>query len=161
MADESLDIFLASFGNPGDFAVRTAYDKEGDCIVFQVADEAYIADWIDDHLTLFRSALDERLIGWQIENAQQLIANVIRDRRAEQESEDDATDTVAIGRLLLAAYAAGNSDIDRQSSYGEVFSLFDPSVAVQIGAHGREGASTDDSIEVVSWNSSIWHEKTA
>lgn len=49
---------------PGD--PKPWYNPEGDCIVYQIHDEAIVADRIDDILTIYRSAQTGNPIGYQI-----------------------------------------------------------------------------------------------
>lgn len=49
------------------FKVEPWYNPYGQCIVCQIADEAVVADRVDGTLTLYRSAIDNRVIGYQIE----------------------------------------------------------------------------------------------
>ena len=42
------------------------YNPDGDCVVYQMVNEAIVADRIDEILTIYRSAITERPIGYQI-----------------------------------------------------------------------------------------------
>jgi hypothetical protein len=45
---------------------RPWYNPDGDCIVYQMVDEAIIAQRVDPILTLYRSAITDKPIGYQI-----------------------------------------------------------------------------------------------
>jgi hypothetical protein len=59
--------FLADMmeGSPS-FKAEPWYNPDGDCIVFKMVDEAVVADRIDEVLTVYNSAVDNRPIGFQI-----------------------------------------------------------------------------------------------
>ena len=44
---------------------RFWYNAAGDCIVFLTANEGVVADRVDEYLTLYRSAVDNRVVGPQ------------------------------------------------------------------------------------------------
>lgn len=44
------------------------YNKHGDSVIFISAPEDTVAEWVDNHLTLYRSALDDRLIGFKLKD---------------------------------------------------------------------------------------------
>ena len=59
--------FLAdTIGNKPTFSAEPWYNQDGDCLVYKMASEASVADRIDELLTIYRSAEDNRPIGFQI-----------------------------------------------------------------------------------------------
>lgn len=113
-----LDEFVATLADEHvDGAIGVPwYNQHGDCIMFQTADEATIADRIDSFLTLYRSAVDERVIGFCLKDVMTLIqkygyeglsvsAGVKGDR------------VVSVRALLLAAYSENPATIHRRRGY--------------------------------------------
>lgn len=49
------------------------YNSVGDCIEFQTVQEAYVADRVDEFLTIYRSADTEKPIGFQIKDVKVLL----------------------------------------------------------------------------------------
>ena len=97
--------FLEGFveGEPG-FGPEPWYNPYGDCVTLAVADEARVADRIDGVLTIYRSAIDNRPIGYQIKG---VIAIVKRFGFYGVSIESEATGgelrSVSVAALLLAA----------------------------------------------------------
>ena len=59
--------FLADMmeGTPT-FKAEPWYNPHGDCISYKMADEAVVADRVDELLTVYNSAVDNRSIGFQL-----------------------------------------------------------------------------------------------
>lgn len=100
------------------------YNAHGDCITFQCADEAVVADRIDDILTIYRSALDSRPIGFQLKDVKALmrksdwagvVVNCKQDGHEVQE--------VSLSALLLTAYEALRPSISRRRAYAMAVDL--------------------------------------
>ena len=64
MAEEHF--LAASMQGEPTFRAEPWYNPYGDCLVYKMANEAAIADRIDELLTVYRSAEDNRPIGFQI-----------------------------------------------------------------------------------------------
>ena len=56
-----------------EFRAEPWYNPYGDCIVYQMADEAVVADRVDELLTVYKSAVDDRPIGYQIKGVAAII----------------------------------------------------------------------------------------
>ena len=69
--------FLADHveGSPG-FKPEIWYNPYGDCIEYCLVNEATVADRIDGVITIYRSAVDKRPIGFQIKGVRALMALV-------------------------------------------------------------------------------------
>ena len=73
-----LDEFVAELKKLGEFESESQrdglrYNEHGDCIMYLSVNEAVVADRIDEFLTLYRSAIDERAIGFQLKGIQALM----------------------------------------------------------------------------------------
>ena len=66
--------FLAHMmeGKPS-FKAEPWYNPYGDCVVYKMANEAAVADRIDELLTIYRSVEDDRAIGFQIKGVLAII----------------------------------------------------------------------------------------
>lgn len=66
--------FLSDFvtGQPG-FRSEPWYNPYGDCIEYQTVNEAVVADRIDGLLTIYRSAVTDKPIGFQIKGVRVLL----------------------------------------------------------------------------------------
>lgn len=92
------------------------YNSHGDCIVYQTADEAVIAERIDEFLTIYRSAVDNRPIGFQLKEVLALISAYGIDGLS-VESEVQGDQLVSVKALLLAAYERLPVSIHRRKGY--------------------------------------------
>lgn len=110
-------------GEP-EFRPAPWYNPHGDCIVHQIADEAVIAERIDELLTLYRSAVDRRVIGYQVKGVQALIQRFGWDGLYVECAADTSgkeVRQVSVAALLLAAYEARPPTINRRSAYAQSF----------------------------------------
>jgi len=106
-------------GTP-EFRAEPWYNPYGDCVVFQTADEAVVADRIDDVLTVYRSAVDNRPIGFQVKGVQAIVTQCGLDGLAiESEVEGDTVKSISVALLLLAAYEIGPPNTRRRKAYAE------------------------------------------
>jgi len=104
-------------GSP-EFHAAPWYNPDGDCIVYQMANEAIVADRIDPVLTVYRSAIDRRPIGFQIKGVQAIIRKFGFDGLAVAAQSDDTTvRSISIVALLLAAYEQGPLTFARRLAY--------------------------------------------
>ena len=111
--------FLADImeGKPG-FKAEPWYNPDGDCIVYKMANEAAVADRIDELLTIYRSAVDNRPIGFQIKG----VAAIIRKFRfaglaVSSQADSEQMRSVSIAALLLAAYEERPPTVSRRIGY--------------------------------------------
>lgn len=106
---------------PSEFRAEPWFNAPGDCIVFQTVDEAVVAERIDEILTIYHSAIDDRPIGFQIKGVQALIRKFGWDGLAfESQGSGDSITGVSITALLLAAYDEGPRTLGRRHAYSQV-----------------------------------------
>ena len=111
--------FLADMmeGEPT-FQAEPWYNPDGDCIVYRMANEAVVADRIDELLTVYNSAEDNRPIGFQIKGVMAIIRKLGIDGLAvTSEANGDSVKRISIVVLLLAAYEDGPHTIGRRRGY--------------------------------------------
>ena len=102
------------------FVSQPWYNPDGDCIVFQTHGEAVVAKRIDDLLTIYNSAIDERPIGFQIKGVKAIIEKFGIDGLVVQSVIDrEGVKSVSIAALLLAAYEKGESSVERRLGYAK------------------------------------------
>lgn len=98
------------------------YNPEGDCIIYQMADEAIVAERIDEVLTIYRSVISNKPIGYQIKGVAALAKNFGWDGVLVEHKEDkDELKQVSLSALLLAAYEQGPKTIGRRRAYADAF----------------------------------------
>jgi hypothetical protein len=101
------------------------YNPDGDCIIYQVSDDAVVADRIDEVLTIYRSALDDRPIGYQIKGVLALAKMFGWDGvLVECKKDHGELKEVSLFALLLAAYEHGPKTIRRRKAYANAFESF-------------------------------------
>lgn len=104
------------------FDPRPRYVPHGDCIVYRLADEAVVANRIDDVLTIYESAIDRRAIGYQIKGVHALVRKFGLDGLAvHTESASGEIQSISIVAILLAAYEDGPKTIWRRAAYTQAF----------------------------------------
>ena len=98
------------------------YSRTGDCIIYQVADEAVVAERIDEVLTIYRSAIDNRPIGCQIKGVGAILKKFgLAGIGVELADDGKELTEVSIFAWLLAAYESGPKTISRRLAYAEAF----------------------------------------
>lgn len=101
------------------------YNPDGDCIIYQIVDEAIVADRIDEVLTIYRSAISGNPIGYQIKGVAALAQKfgwegvLVKCRKDDHEIKE-----VSMFALLLAAYERGPKTIGRRMAYADAFESF-------------------------------------
>ena len=104
-------------GDP-EFHPEPWYNRHGDCIIYQIADEAVVAERVDELLTVYNSAVDNRPIGFQIKGVQAIINKLGLDGLGVQsEADDQEVKSISIAVLLLAAYEQGPRTLSRRKAY--------------------------------------------
>lgn len=100
------------------FRAEPWYNADGDCIIYQLADEAFVADRIDELLTIYRSVIDRRPIGFQIKGVTAIIRKFGIDGLSVTSEEDgEGVKSISIEALLLAAYEEGPRTLGRRRAY--------------------------------------------
>jgi len=115
--------FLEQFDLPNPtFRPEPWYNVYGDCIVYLAANEASIADRVDSALTLYRSAEDRRVIGFQLKDVHALMESVGADGVVVgSESEDDEIVSVFLLLLTAAKKSETTATPDGLAAYSDVF----------------------------------------
>jgi len=111
--------FLADM-MPGDptFRAEPWYNPYGDCLVYKMANEAAVADRIDDLLTIYRSAEDNRPIGFQIKGVAAIVRRFgLSGLVVASETDTESMKSVSIVALLLAAYEEHPPTLSRRIGY--------------------------------------------
>ena len=100
------------------FKAEPWYNPHGDCIVYKMADEAFVADRVDEWLTVYNSAVDGRPIGFQIKGVLAIIRKFGLDGLAVSwKADDKGVQAISIMALLLAAYEQGPRTFARRRAY--------------------------------------------
>lgn len=127
--------FLSEFveGEPG-FSAEPWYNPYGDCIEYQTVNEAIVADRIDGLLTIYRSALDNRRIGFQIKGVRTLLENLKYHGVAtlSSEAENGELLSVSLFAFLNAAYIQIPETPERRHAYKAITSLLDDDAKIPI-----------------------------
>lgn len=104
-------------GEP-EFRPEPWFNPAGDCVVYQIADEAVVAQRVDELLTVYNSAVDDRPIGFQIKGVHAIIRKFGLDGLAvETETDAQSVRSISIALLLLAAYEEGPRTLSRRKAY--------------------------------------------
>jgi hypothetical protein len=111
--------FLAEIiGTEPTFVPEPWYNGDGDSLIYKLADEATVADRIDDLLTIYRSAVDNRPIGFQIKGVAATIRRLgLAGLAVSSEADESTVAGVSIAALMLAAYETGEPTIVRRNGY--------------------------------------------
>ena len=111
--------FLAdTIGTDPTFLGEPWYNPYGDCIVYKMADEAAVADRIDELLTIYRSAEDNRPIGFQIKGVAAIARKFgLVGLAVAPQMDDESVTSVSIAAVILAAYEEGTGTIGRRNGY--------------------------------------------
>jgi hypothetical protein len=100
------------------FRAEPWYNPHGDCLVYKVADEAAIADRIDEVLTIYRSAVDNRPIGFQIKGVRAIIRRFgFAGLAVASETDAGQVESISIVAILLAAYEERPASLSRRMGY--------------------------------------------
>ena len=100
------------------FTAASWYNPFGDCITFTLADEAKVADRVDHVLTIYRSAVDSRPIGYQIKGVLAIIRRFgLSGLSVVREHDDGELLSVSVAFILLAASEDGPQTIQRREGY--------------------------------------------
>ena len=109
------------------------YNSDGDCIIYQTADEAVVADRIDEFLTVYRSAQDNRPIGFQIKGVQAIINKFGLEALAVSvEDTGERITKISVTAILLAAYEQGAGTLRRRQAYAEVIPPYEHRAEISV-----------------------------
>jgi hypothetical protein len=122
MDEHFLNEFVSGVSRDVPETAQPWYNSAGDCITYQMADEAVVAERIDGILTIYRSALDERPIGFQIKGVAAITRRFgLCGLSVECKANKHELKEVSISALLLAAYGEGPQTISRRMGYATAF----------------------------------------
>lgn len=107
------------------------YNPDGDCIIYQMIDEAVVADRIDELLTIYRSATTNKAIGYEIKGVRAII-QLFGLVGISVECERSKQELLSVSALLLAAYEKGPKTIGRRNGYADAFESFTRHPQVEI-----------------------------
>ena len=103
---------------PQTFLSEPWYNSVGDCISYKTADEAVVADRIDEILTVYRSVVSDEPIGFKIKGVQVILNKFGYDGLSVSTEQNGTTvKSISIAVLLLAAYEEGPRSIKRRIGY--------------------------------------------
>lgn len=113
--------FLAdAVGTNPTFSPEPWYCPHGDYLVYKMANEAAVADRIDELLTIYRSAEDNRPIGFQIKGVAAIIGKFgLAGLAVAPETDAKSMKSVSIVAMLLAAYEDRPFTLGRRIGYAE------------------------------------------
>jgi|SRR5882762_6881866 len=129
------DHFLKDFvSGPTGVPPEPWYNSAGDCIIYQTADEPFVADRVDEILTLYRSLDTGLAIGYQIKGVRAILRIFgIDELTVECKQEGKEITEVSLSVMLLAAYEQGPKTIGRRRAYADAFQSFsrNPQLPIQ------------------------------
>ena len=101
------------------------YNAPGDCVVFLTANEGVVADRVDEYLTLYRSAVDSRAIGFQLKGIKGIMQEFDYDMaQAMTEIENDEISAVTLNFAFLMSYERKPMTMSRRKGYAEAMTSF-------------------------------------
>ena len=103
--------------------IRPWYNSHGDCIEFQTRQEAFVADRIDEYLTIYRSIESKEPIGFQIKDVKALVSMYGADSLSVK-AEVKGTRLISVRTLLFAAYESSPGTIARRQGYASASAAF-------------------------------------
>jgi hypothetical protein len=115
-------------GEPG-FKAEAFYNPYGDCVDYQSVDEAICADRLDSLITLYRSAVDGRVIGFQIKGIKAILGALGFETMAVG-AKKEADQSISLIVLVLAACKLAEEKEARKDQLEALSSLF-PEIADQ------------------------------
>jgi len=109
------------------FTAEPWYNPYGDCLVYKMADEASVADRIDELLTIYRSAIDNRPIGFQIKGIAAIIQKFgLAGLEIASQADVASMKSVSVAAILLAAYEDRPFTLSRRIGYAEAMECDHP-----------------------------------
>ena len=124
MEEHFLKDFVSGYERPSTKS-EPWYNAPGDCIIYQMVAEATVADRIDHILTIYKSAITGKAIGYEIKGIVAL-AKKYGWTGIMVESEEDVQQItkVSLSAMLLAAYEQGPQTIGRRRAYASALESF-------------------------------------
>jgi hypothetical protein len=113
MAEHFLNQYVE--GEKG-FLAEPWYNALGDCIEYHTVNEAVVADRIDEKLTIYRSVITNKPIGFKLKDVRAILSKYGCPGLAVMSLEQNTT-LISIAAILLAAYEEGPPSIRRRLAY--------------------------------------------
>jgi hypothetical protein len=109
--------FLSKYveGKKG-FRAEPWYNAIGDCIEYHTVNEAVVADRIDAKLTIYRSVITGKPIGFKLKDVRAILSKFGYSGLAVMSLEKDTT-LISVAAIVLAAYEEGLPSIKRRLAY--------------------------------------------
>jgi hypothetical protein len=98
------------------FRAEPWYNAIGDCIEYHTVNEAVVADRIDEKLTIYRSVITNKPIGFKLKDVQAILSKYGYSGLAVMSVEKDTT-LISVAAIVLAAYEQGLPSIKRRLAY--------------------------------------------
>ncbi len=121
-----LDEYVKELQESGDYVSDEIvgsiwFNPAGDCAMFLSVNEGVIAERIDEYLTIYQSANDDRTIGFQIKGVLGLLAEFGYDAAQIDAviDENDEVSKVTLNMLLLKSYESRPITVSRRKAYAE------------------------------------------
>ena len=111
------------------------YNETGDCIQFQSEQVAIVAERIDDYLTIYRSAEDEKPIGFQLKDVRALIDKYKYSQIFVKTTvSSDNNELISVTALLIHTLTESIPSINRREAYTEAIKALatEDQVAVRV-----------------------------
>lgn len=125
-----LDEHVAGLKHSGEYASDDGLDKiwynpHGDCVVFLTANEGVVADRVDEYLTLYRSANDDRVIGFQLKGIRAMMQEFDYNlAQASAEIENNGISAVTLSFAFLLSYERERITLSRRRGYAQAMTSF-------------------------------------
>ena len=100
------------------FKAEPWYNSIGDCIEYNTTNEAVVADRIDEKLTIYRSLLTNKPIGFKIKDVRAILQRYSYEGLAIMSVEKNNV-LISIAAIILAAYEQGVPSVKRRLAYAE------------------------------------------
>jgi hypothetical protein len=130
MEKQSLGDFLKKMWNSPELGahkedIHPWYNSDGDCIEFRTKHEAFVADRVDEYLTVYRSIDAKEPIGFQLKDVRVLVKQYgALSLNLKAEVSGTTLISVSVSMLLLAAYESSPVSIARRQGYASVSAAY-------------------------------------
>jgi len=96
------------------------YNKEGDCLQLQTEQVAVVGERIDEFLTVYHSAENNDIIGFQLKDIKELVNRYGLTGIVVNASVDPDKLDISVYALLLRAFRSANLSVSREVAYSKV-----------------------------------------
>jgi hypothetical protein len=117
---EEFEAFEKEAGPPG-FVARLWYNPDGDCLVYKSQNVAVVAARVDDILTIYESAVDDKAIGFKIKGVKHLLQEMGCGAMAVGTATDQAGEIVTVAMVFLQAFSSDRPTIARREGYARAW----------------------------------------